>query len=34
MEAVSELRYLGRLLTATDNDWPAVAENIRKTRVS
>ena len=34
MEAVSEFRYLGRLLTATDNDWPAVAGNIRKARVS
>ena len=34
MEAVSEFRYLGRLLTATDYDWPAVAGNIRKARVS
>ena len=34
MEAVSEFRYLGRLLTATDDDWPAVAGNIRKARVS
>ena len=34
MEVVSEFRYLGRLLTATDDDWPAVAGNIRKTRVS
>ena len=25
MEAVSEFRYLGRLLTTTDNDWPEVA---------
>ena len=33
MEAVSEFRYLGRLLTATDDDWPAVAGNIRKARV-
>ena len=30
MEAVSEFCYLGRLLTATDDDWPAVAGNIRK----
>ena len=30
MEAVLEFRYLGRLLTATDDDWPAVAGNIRK----
>ena len=34
MEAVSEFRYLGRLLTATDDDWPAVAGNIQKARVS
>ena len=34
MEAVSEIRYLGRLLTATDDDWSAVAGNIRKARVS
>ena len=33
MEAVSEFCYLGRLLTATDDDWPAVAGNIRKARV-
>ena len=32
MEAVSEFRYLGQLLTATDNDWPAVAGNIKKAR--
>ena len=34
MEAVSEFRYLGRLLMATNNDWPAVAGNIQKVRVS
>ena len=34
MEAVLEFRYLGRLLTATDDDWPAVAGNIRKAWVS
>ena len=34
MEAVSEFCYLGRLLTATDYDWPAVAGNIRKARLS
>ena len=32
MAAVSEFRYLGRLLTATDDDWPEVAENIQKAR--
>ena len=34
MAAVSEFRYLGRMLTATDDDWPAVAGNIRKARMS
>ena len=34
MEAVSEFCYLGRLLTATDDDWLAVAGNIRKAWVS
>ena len=34
MVAVSEFRYLRRLLTATDNDWPVVAGNIRKAPVS
>ena len=32
MEAVLELRYLGKLLTAMDNDWPAVTGNIKKAR--
>ena len=32
VEAVSEFWYLGRLLTATDDDWPAVAGNIKKAR--
>ena len=34
MEAVSEFRYIGRLLTATDEDWLAVAGNIKKARRS
>ena len=34
MKAVAEFQYLGRVLTATDDDWPAVAGNIRKARVS
>ena len=34
MEAMSEFCYLGRLLTATDDDWRAVTGNIRKARVS
>ena len=34
METVLEFRYLGRLLTATDDDWPAVAGNIKKARLS
>ena len=34
MEAVADFRYLGRLLTAMDDDWPAVAGNIQKARRS
>ena len=34
MKAVTEFRYLGRVLTATDDDWLAVARNIWKARVS
>ena len=34
MDAVSEFRYLGRLLTAKDNDWSVVAGNFRRARVS
>ena len=34
MEAVSEFRYLGRILTTTDDDWTAVAGNIKKARRS
>ena len=34
MEAVSDFCYLGRLLTATDDDWPEVAGNIRKALMS
>ena len=34
MEVVSEFRYLGQLLTATDDDWPTVAGKIRKVQVS
>ena len=34
MEVVSEFWYLGRLLTATDDDWPAMAGNIKKARGS
>ena len=30
MEVVAEFRYLGRILTATDNDCLAVAGNIKK----
>ena len=34
MEVVSEFWYLGRLLTATDDNWLAVAGNIKKARRS
>ena len=30
--AVSEFNYLGRVLTASDDDWPAVVGNLRKAR--
>ena len=32
METVLEFRYLGRLLTATYDNWPAVAGSIKKAR--
>ena len=31
---MTDFRYLRRVLTGTDDDWPAVAGNIRKVRVS
>ena len=34
MRAVIEFRYLGRVMTDTDDNWPAVAGNLRKARVS
>ena len=34
MRAVTEFRYLGRILTNTDDDWPAVAGNISKAQVT
>ena len=34
MRAVMEFKYLGRVLTNTDDDWPAVAGNIRKAQAS
>ena len=34
MRAVTEFRYLGKVLTNTEDDWPALAGNIRKARVS
>ena len=32
MRAGTEFKYLGRVLTSTDDDWPAVAGNIRTAR--
>ena len=32
IETVSEFKYLGRVLTATDDDWPAVVRNFKKLR--
>ena len=34
MRAVKEFKYLSRVLTNTDDYWPAVAGNIRKARVN
>ena len=34
IKSVSEFKYLGRILTATDNDWPEVVGNLRKARRS
>ena len=32
MEAVTSFKYLERVLTASDNDWPEVVNNLRKAR--
>ena len=32
IEAVSSFKYLGRIMTAGDNDWPAVVVNLVKAR--
>ena len=34
IRAVTVFKYLGRVLTNTDDDWPAVAGNIRKARAN
>ena len=34
MRVVTEFRYLGRVMTNTDDDCPAVAGNLRKARVT
>ena len=34
MRAVTEFKYLGRVLTNRDDDWPAVAGNIRKAQAN
>ena len=34
MRAVTEFKYLGRVLTSTDDDCPAVSGNIRKARAN
>ena len=34
MEDVIALKYLGRVIMARDNDWPAVAGNLQKARKS
>ena len=34
INCVLELKYLGRILTATDENWPAVVGNLKKARIS
>ena len=34
INSVQEFRYLGRVLTATDDDWPAVARNLSRARAT
>ena len=34
LNSVKEFRYLGRILTSTDNDWPEVARNLQKARAT
>ena len=34
LENVSDLKYLGQVMTVEDNDWPAVAGNLLKARKS
>jgi hypothetical protein len=34
LESVQEFKYLGRLLSSNDNDWPAVHKNLSKARKS
>ena len=34
MNSVKEFRYLGRILTSTDDDCPAVARNLKKARAT
>ena len=34
IESVTEFKDLGKILTATDDDWPAVVENLGKARRS
>ena len=34
VKSVKEFRYLGRILTSTDNDWPAVARNLQRARAT
>ena len=34
IESVTEFKYQGRILTATDDDWPAVVGNLGKARGS
>ena len=33
LEAATSFKYMGRLLTASDNNWSSVVKNLRKTRM-
>ena len=34
LNSVQEFQYLGRVLTATDDDWPSVARNLSRARAT
>ena len=34
VKSVKEFRYLGRILTSTDDEWPAVTRNLKRARAT